>query len=284
MSLLNTRHVEKTVEIGVPVSDVWKAITDAEELKCWFPIDAEVDPGEGGKIRIAWRDEFEWVFHVDTWDAGKHLRLVYDPAKDFTASSVPPPDSTANGQSQPEQTGQLSVDYHLEGKDGGTVLRLVHSGFGIGTNWDQEFDSVSRGWSTELRSLRHYLQTHKGEKRDVAWAKATISQPAEEVWAKLIGEKGLVASGSLAGLKETDAYDIETVTGHRFKGDVQFINPPKDFAGSVQNMNNGMFRFWIDRFGECTMVNVWLSTYGVPKSEVREFEDKCNALLKVLFS
>ncbi|MCG8608542.1 SRPBCC domain-containing protein [bacterium] len=284
MSVSNTRHVEKTVEIDVPVSDVWKALTDAEELKCWFPIDAEVEPGMGGKIRIAWRDEFEWVFHIETWDDEKHLRLVYDPAEDFTASSILPSDSPENTPNQREPAGPLTVDYHLEGKEGGTILRLVHSGFGLGANWDQEYDSVSRGWSSELISLRHYLQAHRGKKRDVAWAKATISQPADLIWAKLIGEKGLVVKGSLTHLREGDSYDIKIVTGHRLKGRVQFINPPKDFSGSVQNMNNGIFRFWIDRFGDRTIVNIWLSTYGIPKSDVREFEDKCKKILHKLFS
>jgi len=31
---------------------VWKALTNAEELKRWFPLEARAEPGKGGKIRL----------------------------------------------------------------------------------------------------------------------------------------------------------------------------------------------------------------------------------------
>ena len=48
-------------------------------------------------------------------------------------------------------------------------MRLVHSGFGAGAEWDDEFDSISNGWKFERRGLRHYLQRHFGKDRRVAW-------------------------------------------------------------------------------------------------------------------
>ena len=43
-----------------------------------------------------------------------------------------------------------------------TTLRLVHSGFGPGADFDEEYDGISQGWPVELRSLRHYLENHAG--------------------------------------------------------------------------------------------------------------------------
>jgi hypothetical protein len=34
------------------------------------------------------------------------------------------------------------VDYFIESRGGTTVLRLVHSGFGRGANWDAEYDAT----------------------------------------------------------------------------------------------------------------------------------------------
>ena len=42
-----SRYVEKTVVIDSPADVVWHALTDAEELTRWFPVDARVKPGLG---------------------------------------------------------------------------------------------------------------------------------------------------------------------------------------------------------------------------------------------
>jgi uncharacterized protein YndB with AHSA1/START domain len=44
------RRVEREIEINAVVEDVWKALTDANELARWFPLEARVTPGVGGKI------------------------------------------------------------------------------------------------------------------------------------------------------------------------------------------------------------------------------------------
>jgi uncharacterized protein YndB with AHSA1/START domain len=45
---------EKEIEIAVPIEEVWKALTDANELARWFPLEARVTPGLGGKIFVSW--------------------------------------------------------------------------------------------------------------------------------------------------------------------------------------------------------------------------------------
>ena len=55
-----TRTIEKELEIDAPIEAVWKALTDAEELTNWFPLEARVKPGVGGSI---WRLE-SWEFEV----------------------------------------------------------------------------------------------------------------------------------------------------------------------------------------------------------------------------
>jgi len=43
------RKLEREVMLEAPVDEVWKALTDAKELKKWFALDARVTRGAGGK-------------------------------------------------------------------------------------------------------------------------------------------------------------------------------------------------------------------------------------------
>ena len=82
---------------------------------------------------------------------------------------------------------QLALDDQLEGKKGSTILRLVHSGIGIGSDWDDEYAPFSRGWKFELRSLKHHLERHPDEARKVVWAKRPVPVSAEVAWDRLAG-------------------------------------------------------------------------------------------------
>jgi uncharacterized protein YndB with AHSA1/START domain len=277
-----TRTVEKTVEIAAPVSAVWKALTEAEELKRWFPLDAEVKPGAGGTIRLLWGDKFEWVFKIEIWATEKHLRLVYSHETDFNAKEL------QKGLEKPatlvsDISGQLAVDYFLEGSGGKTTLRLVHSGFGADAKWDEEYDSVRRGWNVELDNLKYYLERHHGQDRAVAWAVVEIQESMEAAWQKLMGKEGLVQTGSLDGLREGAAYDFQSAMGDDFSGAVQEFNPPLDFSGTVKNLNDAVLRVKIEQYGGQRTASIWLSAYGLPAAQVTDFETRANALLQKLF-
>jgi hypothetical protein len=47
------RRIENEIEVAAPAEEVWKALTDAGELARWFPLEAHVTLGLGGKIMAA---------------------------------------------------------------------------------------------------------------------------------------------------------------------------------------------------------------------------------------
>jgi uncharacterized protein YndB with AHSA1/START domain len=47
-------RIEKEIEINAPIEQVWKALTEGDGLKNWFPLEARVTPGVGGKIFLSW--------------------------------------------------------------------------------------------------------------------------------------------------------------------------------------------------------------------------------------
>jgi uncharacterized protein YndB with AHSA1/START domain len=261
------REVEAEITINAPVEAVWKALTDAEELTRWFPIQAEVTPGEGGRQWLSWGEELAGESRIEIWEPHRHLRTVA-PEQPWSAEA---------GEVAPLR---IAVDFYLEGRGGMTVLRLVHSGFGEGADWDTEYESVRSGWQLELRGLRHYLERHHGTPRRVAWVEWTVPFSKEEAWKKLAA---MAPPLPTAKWKEGDAYRVEAVTGDVFAGVVQNLDPPKGFSGTIESLNGSLLRLLAEKLGGETSVWFWLSAYGVGEAELRGFEERWAAALGKAF-
>lgn len=255
-----TRTFETTIEIDAPVEAVWRALTEAEELVRWFPLEARVRPGVGGSVWISWGGGWEGEARIEIWEPGQRLR---------TAHTAPGPYDVDGKTGAAASPVTLVLDYHLEGRGGKTVLRLVHSGFGRGAEWDDEFDSISRGWKFELRGLRHYLERHRGKDRQVAWVRSVTDLPVEECWRRLIGPDGLTREGTLAGLAEGDSYRVRTATGEELAGRVQQLVPPKGFAGTVRGLNDGILRAFVETSQGKVSPQLWIALWGLD-SETRD--------------
>lgn len=271
------RAVETTVEVDAPAEDVWKALTDAHELVRWFPLEAQVTPGVGGSYRLAWKGDWEWNMRIVVWEPGRHVRFVQEqtPAYDVDGKAL------SADRARPVA---LTLDFFLEGEGGRTRLRLVHSGFGRGEAWDHEVEGVTRGWTLELRGLRHYLQRHKGRDRRMAWARSSTSLDLKEAWSRVTGSEGLAREGRLDGLREGDRYRIRSAQGDTFEGRVLQCEPPWDFSGTVSGLDDSLLRVAADRFTGRTAVNVWLSSWGLDPSQVDAMERRWQGMLDGLLA
>jgi uncharacterized protein YndB with AHSA1/START domain len=175
-----TRTFEKVVEIDAAPEEVWKAISEAGEITKWFSTKAEVEPGVGGTISLAWNDDFKGSSDIVIWDPPRHLRTV-DRRDEWQVS-----DADAPGAEKHKSPVKLTLDYYLEGKDGKTVLRLVHSGFGRGAEWDEEFNSIKRGWGTMLLNLQKYVEQYAGKPAGHYWGQFKLSRPAGDIWKTIL--------------------------------------------------------------------------------------------------
>jgi hypothetical protein len=174
------------------------------------------------------------------------------------------------------------MEFTLETHQGKTRLRLVHSGFGEGAAWDNELEGITEGWQAEFRSLRHYLEHHRGKDRYPGRAWLTSSLPREVAWDRLIGPDGFRVSPR--DPKEGEAYTVTTPGGQRFTGTVQLHLPRQTLAGTVAELDDGWFRIltWRDATG-ATGVWAWVSTYGDRREEVDRFSEEARAALGRLF-
>lgn len=270
------RKIALHTELDGDVAAVWKALTDAEELKRWFPLDASVKPGPGGEVQLSWGDEHTWKFRIQEAVEHQYLKMVYEHGADFQEMD---PDKRHPGQTINSNPAQLVLEYFLETEKGRTFLRLVHSGFGPDTNWDDEYNAVHRGWHSEMQSLKHYLTHHQGKDRAVAWSRTVLPGHAdvEKAWHTLMHEAaGFTGAGNV--------YTLHAPQGAQYEGTILLLNPPYDFTGTVQHLNNALFRVTIEVFGRYREVSIWLAAYELPAGILQTFQQEWDAQLQLLFN
>ncbi|MCG8433144.1 MAG: SRPBCC domain-containing protein [Gammaproteobacteria bacterium] len=241
------RSFEMRLTIDADIESVWRAISDAEELMKWFPPLAEVEPGEGGRIRFCWGEAVDGYCPIKAWKPNEHLQLGW-----FEPGG--------------REEGELVVDFFLD-KDakGGTVLRLIHSGFGTDAGWDDEFDSISRGWNIELRSLKHYLEKHRGKPRRIAF----IRIPAVDLnWENVFGPNGVFIAADPKNLEQGAVTQFKFPTGEQGRGEVLYNLPGSDFAATFDELQDGFFRLSLDACAGQMELWVWLASWELPQEKL----------------
>lgn len=253
------RSTEMSREIDAPVEAVWKALTEAEELQRWFPIEAVVSPE---KVNLTWGGGIDWNMEIEEQKENEYLRWGYDKEHHHLVG---------------QKARRLAVEFFLEAKKGSTMLRIVHSGFGHEESWDDLYDGVRRGWQTESLSLKHYLENHAGKNRVVALAEITSKKTEKELWDLLMA--------SSISINE-DHYTYDTPLGDIYKGKALYSNPPQDFSGTLQHLNNALMRLSIERFypGADNTIWVWIGAYDVATEEIKALQQKWEEKLHQLIN
>jgi uncharacterized protein YndB with AHSA1/START domain len=232
-----TREHRHEIEIDATADQIWRAVTDGDELTRWYADRAEVTPGEGGSITVAWEGTPEGVSRIDAWEPGRRLRLVDQPSEYF-----PPLD---------EPTVQ---EWTIEARGGRTVLRLVHSGYPDTDDWDEIYDSTDHGWDVFLLILRHYLERHPGQPRRFAVA----SGPAT-AWDAIVTSYGV----------NGDRFTTTLPTGESLSGAVLLHRPEKVLLATVDQLDDGLV------FVALEMGTLWasLAAYGPAQKHLDGLDD-----------
>jgi uncharacterized protein YndB with AHSA1/START domain len=269
------RAFRMALDLDATPDQVWRALTEAEEIVRWFSTDARVAPGKGGSMLWSWGYGEDWETRIDAWEPGRLLRLVQEDARPYDAQGrqLPPGEVESAG---------IAMEFTLESHQGKTRLRLVHSGFGHGAAWDAEIEGITEGWQAELRSLRHYLRRHRGRDRKAGRALVNTALPRDAAWAKLLGPGGFTLSPPEP--REGERYEVVTPGGRRYTGVVQLNLPGQTIAGTVSELDDGWFRLltWKDARGS-TGVWAWLASYSDDDAPVKEFKDRSQEALERLF-
>lgn len=237
----DTRTIEQEIAIAAPPDVVWRALTDAEELKRWFAVDARVDPGAGGKVWISWGPGSEAAEGIDIWEPNRHLRIS------MQSEGMPVP---------------FATDYYLEGRGGTTVLRLVVSGFGASADWDDMYFGMEAGWRYFLFHLRHYLERHRGVPRGLAFERRQMSADRVKMRDALARQLGGSADADLLPGDRIRVNLGESVTGE------VVLAPAGALVARLPDLNDAVLFFELEPGGPQYHLGAWLSTYGLPPSRV----------------
>ena len=256
MTERDTRSLELEQHVDATPDEVWEMLTTGEGLSRWFPVEARVTPGVDGTVWLSWGPGCEGEAPIHIWEPGSRFGWTEDHGQDAEGRPI-----------------KVAVDFHIVGRQGDTVVRLVQSGFDASADWDEMFDALKDGWSYFLFNLGHYFRHHRGKARGLAWKRAPTDLTRDEVWLRLV-DAGLVdpvpaANGSGASGSGGDASIGASVLIDRDRpARAVSSRPGHHFAAVLPDLDQALF--FVELEGR--HVGFWLSTYGVEPSEVARLQ------------
>lgn len=129
------------------------------------------------------------------------------------------------GAAKYDGTTPMVDEYTIERRDGKTVLRLVSSGIPDAPEWDGFYNGIDSGWASFFRTLRHYLEHHRGKPRTTITIVGQASGTREQTWLRLlaaVASRGAVVFEQTPGALEMaipllgDAYLWHTMSESQF--------------------------------------------------------------------
>jgi uncharacterized protein YndB with AHSA1/START domain len=144
-------RIEKSIEIKAPVSRVWRALTDHKEFGTWFlaKLDRPFVVGKpvGFESTNPGCERFKWEVVVQKMEPERLFSFAWhpyaiDPKQDYS-------------KEQP-----TLVEFTLEGIAGGTLLRVVESGFDKIPQQRrlEAFRMNEGGWSGQMQNIARYAE------------------------------------------------------------------------------------------------------------------------------
>jgi uncharacterized protein YndB with AHSA1/START domain len=133
------------VDIDADAAVVWRAFTEEPQLVRWCCPGAELQPRKGGLFRARVDRVTELEAHIDVFEPGRRLRLIYLPNP-----QLPPADSV------------ITDDFMLEAVPVGTILRLLGSGVPSTSEWDAQYWRLRTSWLQALNRLKILLEARRG--------------------------------------------------------------------------------------------------------------------------
>jgi uncharacterized protein YndB with AHSA1/START domain len=239
-----TRSIELEQEVAAPPDEVWEVLTTGEGLKSWFPLDARVTPGVGGSVWLSWGPGMEGQAPIHVWEPSKRFGWTESHGEDAAGRPI-----------------VVTVDFHVEGRAGTTVVRLVQSGIGASSDWDAMYDSLKDGWTYFLFNLAYYLLKHRGASRKMVWRRVATDLARDVAWDKLV-------AGGLVAIAPAGADGVQIELDQARPAQVASTRTGHHFAATLPDLDDSVFFVEL----EGSHIGFWLSTYGVDDDRVAELQ------------
>ena len=133
------------VDVRAGTQQVWRALTEAEQLTRWCSPDAQIRARQGGLFRASVDRVTEFEAHIDVFEPGRRLRLIYLPSPAL-----------------PRTETVIVDDFILEPVPGGTIVRLLGSGVPATPEWDTQYRRLRTSWQQAIIRLKVVVERHAG--------------------------------------------------------------------------------------------------------------------------
>lgn len=130
------------VDIAGEAEKVWLALTKPEHLKRWCSPAADIKARPGGLFRASVDRVIELEAHIDIYEPGRRLRLIYLPS-----SELPPAADSA-----------IVDDFILDATPPETIVRLLGSGIPGTPDWDAQYRRLRMGWQAAMTRLKVFVE------------------------------------------------------------------------------------------------------------------------------
>jgi uncharacterized protein YndB with AHSA1/START domain len=247
MTTKNTRDIQLSVELDASPEDVFRAVTEGPEIAKWLAPEARSTAPEGdkkGSIWISWGEGMSVEHELDVYEAPKRVR---HPSGKNAETKAP-----------------LYADWSIEAREGGkATLRLVHSGFSVGADWDNEYDAHERGWKLMLQNLRHYFARHAQQPAKHIAFMANRESPRVPVWTALLAKFGFEATPKVG-----DAFRFTAANGDVLTGHVDLVTDTRDLALVVREYDDALVRVSLE--GKPNATSTFVYGYAIAYGAERE--------------
>lgn len=129
------------VDIAADPQQVWRALTQAENLKRWCSPAADIRAKRGGLFRASVDRVIELEASIDVYEPARRLRLIYLPCKELPPSDDP-----------------IVDDFILDAVAPGTIVRLLGSGIPATMDWDAQYKRLRMGWQAAMTRLKVFVE------------------------------------------------------------------------------------------------------------------------------
>jgi hypothetical protein len=217
------RWVEMAVIVPGTTEQVWQAVATGPGNTAWFTR-TRIDERVGGTIQFDFGPNGTSTGEVTVWEPP--LRFGY--VEREWAEGAPP----------------VATEIAVTARSGGRcVVRMVHSLFAAGDDWDDQLEGFEGGWSAFFEVLRVYLSQFAGMKAASFLIAASVEIPHLEAWKRLTESLGLAAAH--AGEERTTPRE------------------PQELSGTVERVEQGdRQRYIMLRLNRPTTGIALIGTYG----------------------
>ncbi len=204
-----TRGYAHRIEVHAPAEMLWQGLIDPHRLRLWFGPEARVTPREGGAYHVSATSDLHREAHIDVFEPGRRLRLIYMPPR-----------------SLPGNDAVLVDDFVITREGPLAVLHVLGSGFPVEEEWDLYYNRLRTGWPRALARLKVLTERE---------SRALMN----------LGTPQGAAEGQGEGKPRRSGKDRSEATGGSPPAQEAPVSPAKP-AAPVSGTSNGIGGNWID--------------------------------------